>query len=195
MIKLRDIAIIQVGFYEKPSIESNAIYLQMSSFEGSGLLKNIKPSIWIEGKKCNALLQDGDLLFAAKGTNNFCAIYHLTEFPAVASSTFLTIRIKKDVKVLPEFVCWYLNLKSTLQYLAKEAKGTGIPSIAKSTLEELEVPIVSIETQQRIVKLDELQQKETRLQKQIMKKRQQIFDYKLKMIITNGTKNYTKRNQ
>lgn len=87
--------------------------------------------------------------------------------------------------VLPEYVCWYINLDATLKYLQSEAKGTGIPSISKATLEELEIPVPSVETQWTIVEIARLQSDAQKLQSRIMAKRKQLIEYKLKKAIEN----------
>lgn len=195
--RIKDIAEIQVGLYAKSSPGANAVYLQVSSFDSDRRLsENLKPTVIIEGKKCHSLLREGDLLFVAKGSYNFCTIYHAGEYPAVASTSFLVLRIKFLELVLPEYVCWYINLHSTLKLLATDAaKGTAIPSISKADLEELELPIPSLECQERILKISQLQAREACILKQLQVKRQQVLEYKLKSIIANEHQDYTRRHQ
>ncbi len=87
--------------------------------------------------------------------------------------------------MLPEYVCWYINLDTTLKYLRSEAKGTGIPSISKATLEELEIPVPSVERQKMIAEVARLQAEAQRLKSKIMAKCQQLIEYKLKKAIEN----------
>ena len=195
MIKrIKDIAEIQVGLYAKSSPGANTVYLQVSSFGTDRMLvDNLKPTVIIEGKKSNSLLKENDLLFVAKGNYNFCTIYHAGKYPAVASTSFLVLRIKSNEFVLPEYVCWYINLQSTLKLLATDAaKGTAIPSISNSDLEELEFPVPSLECQEKILKIAQLQAREECILKQLQTKRQQVLEYKLKSIITNERQDYTR---
>lgn len=184
--KIKDIADVQVGVYAQTTADAKAIYIQVGHYSSDRELpKDIKPSVEIEGRRQNLFLNKGDLLFAAKGSNNFCAIFHALDYPAVASSSFLTLRIKDRINVLPEYICWYINLDTTLKYLRSEAKGTGIPSISKATLEELEIPVPSIERQRTIAEVARLQAETQRLQSKIMAKCQQLIEYKLKKAIEN----------
>lgn len=184
--KIKDIADAQVGVYAQATADANAIYIQVGNYSSNKKLsENIKPSVEIEGRRQNFFLNKGDLLFAAKGSNNFCAVFRELDCPAVASSSFLTLRIKDKSAVLPEYVCWYINLDTTLKYLQSEAKGTGIPSISKATLEELEIPVPPTETQLTIAKIARLQTDAQKLQSKIMAKRQQLIEYKLKKAIEN----------
>lgn len=184
--KIKDVAAVQVGVYAQVSNVANAIYIQVGNYSSDiKLSEDIKPSVEIESRRCNLFLNSGDLLFAAKGCNNFCAVFRNLDCPAVASSSFLTLRIKDRNIVLPEYVCWYINLDTTLKHLQSEAKGTGIPSISKATLEELEIPIPPVETQWTIAEIARLQSDARKLQRNIMVKRQQIIEYKLKKTIEN----------
>ena len=74
----------------------------------------------------------------------------------------------------------------TLQYLTSNAKGTSIPSISKSTVEELNIPILPVDKQEKIIAIAKLQKTEERLYKKIIRKREQLAEYKLKNIISNG---------
>jgi len=184
--RIKDIADVQVGVYVQTSEVANAIYIQVGNYSaGRELSDAIKPSVEIEGRRQNLFLSTGNLLFAAKGSNNFCVVFQVLDYPAVASSSFLTLRIKDKSMVLPEYVCWYINLDATLKYLQSEAKGTGIPSISKVTLEELEIPVPPIEIQRTIAEIARLQSDAQKLQNKIMTKRQQLIEYKLKKAIEN----------
>ncbi len=184
--KIKEIADVQVGVYAQTTAAANAIYIQVGNYSSDKeLCENIKPSVEIEGRRQNFFLNKGDLLFAAKGSNNFCAVFQALDCPAVASSSFLTLRIKDKSTVLPEYVCWYINLDATLKYLRSEAKGTGIPSISKATLEELEMPVPPMEIQLTIAEIARLQSDAQKLQSKIMAIHQQLIEYKLKKAIEN----------
>lgn len=187
MLKLKDIAEIQTGIYAKASPSPDTVYLQVSDFDSEGVIcHSIRPSIATTKKNIGHYLKDGNLLFAAKGNNNFCAIFIGNNEQCVASSSFLVIRgIKKSI-AQPEYINWYLNLLSTLALLSSNAVGTSIPSITKAMLEEIEIPLPPIATQEKIVEIAKLQKKERHLRDIITIKRQQIIDYKLKNIIKNG---------
>ena len=70
--------------------------------------------------------------------------------------------------------------------MSLNAKGTAIRSISKATMEELNIPILSIDKQKTILAIAELQKEEERLYKEIIRKRNQLTEYKLKNIINNG---------
>ncbi|MEG2243803.1 MAG: hypothetical protein RSC87_10055 [Muribaculaceae bacterium] len=72
MYKLKDIAEIQTGIYAKASPNPDTVYLQVNNFDAERVICNTaKPSITIPSKNKGHYLNVGDLLFAAKGNNNF----------------------------------------------------------------------------------------------------------------------------
>ena len=187
MVKLRDITEMQTGIYAKPSLNPETVYLQVNEFDSNGVIYDTaKPSIATSEINAGHYLNIGDLLFAAKGTKNFCTIFPGWDDKCVVSSSFLVIRITKEDIVESEYINWYLNLSTTIAMLGSNAVGSAIPSITKATLGGIDIPLPSISTQKQIVEIAELQKKERKLQELIIVKRQQITDYKLKNIISNG---------
>ena len=178
MIKLHNIAVIQTGVFAKVVPNPNALYLQQSDFDGNGELRNTtQPTIIVANQK--HLLTAGDLLLASKGNNNMCVIIPEIEQKCVASPSFLVIRLHDKSAILPEFVAWYLNLPTTQNTLALQARGTSIMSISKATLGELDIHIPSIDRQRQYVELAKLQRREQELYKAIAEKRKQLLEYKM----------------
>ena len=178
MTKLQDIATIQTGVFAKNAPNPNALYLQQSDFDDNGeLRKTTQLTIIADSQK--HLLTAGDLLLASKGNKNICVIVPEIEQKCVASPSFLVIRLHDKSVILPEFVAWYLNLPTTQNTLAAQARGTSIMSISKATLGELEIPIPPLEKQQKYIKLSKLQKRELQLYAAIAERRKQILDYKM----------------
>ncbi len=187
IIQIKDIADIRTGVYLKPTPVPTANYLQVSDFGADGqVLHEIKPFVEAQSKNEQHLLQDKDILFAAKGAKNFGVIYENSENVSYASSSFLVIRVVGKSKVLPEYVNWYLNLPSSIVKLQLNAVGSSMPSITKQMIEEFEVEVPPIDRQRVIVELARLQSKEQQLYSQIAAKQKQLIDNKLKAIIKHG---------
>jgi len=68
-----------------------------------------------------------------------------------------------------------------------KARGTAMPSIRKSVLDELEISIPTIEKQKLIIELSKLANKETELRNQITYLKKQIIDQKILNEINNST--------
>jgi restriction endonuclease S subunit len=166
-IEIKHIASIQTGLFAKPEIEGDIVYLQDKHFDENGRLKtSLNPDLKADNITEKHFLRNGDVLFSAKGTKNFAAVYEIHNEPAVASTSFFVIRLS-DKKVLPEFLVWYLNHPTTQKFLKGNAIGTSIPSISKSVLEDLEISIPTIETQNVILQISKLRGTEKKLQQQI----------------------------
>lgn len=164
---IKDITNIQTGLFAKPSDKGEVVYLQSKHFDENGkLLGELHPDLLANNISEKHLLIDGDVLFAAKGTKNFAAVYENHNEPSVASTSFFVIR-PTHKKVLPQFLAWFLNNHSTQTLLKGQAIGTSIPSISKQVLENLEIPVPNIKTQKAIVEISKLRNKEKSLKQKI----------------------------
>lgn len=181
MIKtIRDIAAIRSGAYMKEVPNGEVCYLQVSDFDKvDGEFLHLKPTLGYDGKTENHLLSEGDLLFAAKGTSNFCAVFHKEMGKAVASSSFLVIRIINRTLITPDYLCWILNREDTLAFFKVNAIGTSIPSIGKALVEEYEIDIPPIQVQRKIMEISRLQQQEQRLYGQLSNLRSKLTQQQL----------------
>lgn len=164
---IKDIAKVQTGLFAKPIGVGELVYLQSKHFDENGLLYSaLSPDLPVKGISEKHLLKEGDVLFAAKGTKNFAAVFENHNEPSVASTSFFVIRLN-DKKVLPQFLSWYINNHSTQALLKGQAIGTSIPSISKQVLENLEIEFPNIEIQKVILKITELRNIEKSLKHKI----------------------------
>jgi membrane-associated protease RseP (regulator of RpoE activity) len=174
-IALKHIATIQTGVYGKTVSQGEIVYLQAKHFDEGGKLHSTPlPDLKSDSITERHMLKPGDVLFAAKGTKNFAAVYEEHNPPAVASTSFFVIRLMGK-NILPEFLSWLINHPSTQRILKGKAIGTAIVSISKVTLEELEISIPPVETQQAILKINSLQKLERSIQKQIDELKEQYI--------------------
>lgn len=180
--KIKAIATIQTGLFAKPLSQGEVVYLQAKHFDELGNLSAaVHPDLLLEDISNKHLLRAGDILFAAKGTKNFAAVYEAHHLPAVASTSFFVIRLFNS-KVLPEYLAWYLNNPSTQASLKAQAMGTSILSISKLVLEEMEIPVPSIEKQKAVVSISKLRWQE----KSIQSKLDSLRDKKIQIQIINA---------
>lgn len=183
-MKIKDFSIITSGVNSKRSIDGDVYYLQARDFiDGYNLDDLMTPSISSSLKLVKHYLNKGDVLVLSKGHNGFKAyVYGGDKAPAVASSIFLVIR-NVDKIVLSEYLCWYLNLKATQDFLVNLSRGSALPAINKSMVEDVSVPVVGLEVQRKIVDLDNLKRKETLLVSKLDGLKSQKLELKLKEII------------
>ncbi len=182
--KLENIATIQSGIFSLFGQLGSAIYLQANYFNEFGELKNtIRPNLVLNDKTERHLLDEGDILLAAKGNKNFAVLVKNKMLPAVASSTFLVLRIKREylTKIIPEFLVWLLNHSHNQSILKSKAVGSGVPSISKKSLSDFNVDIPEMTTQQNILVVDELRKRE----KQIKQKIEQLREMQMQQLLYN----------
>ncbi len=178
-IKIQDIASIQTGLFAKPSGIGELVYLQSKHFDEYGQLHSVlHPDLVAEGISEKHLLKDGDVLFAAKGTKNFATVFENHNEPSVASTSFFVLR-PTDNKILPEYLSWFLNHPETQILIKDKARGTAIPSIRKTVLEDLEISIPSIEKQRTVIQLSALVRKENELRMSILQQRKQLIQQQI----------------
>ena len=158
---------IQTGLFSKTVASGEIVYLQGKHFDENGKIKTaLRPDLPADFITEKHFLKTGDVLFAAKGTKNFAAVYESNGHPCVASTTFFVIRVQEKI-ILPEYLVWFLNHPATKKNLKSQAIGTALQSISKAVLQELEISIPPIETQRAILKIHSLQQQEQNIQKQM----------------------------
>lgn len=174
---------MQTGLFAKPVGEGDVVYLQVRHFDENGqLTADLYPDLLGAEISEKHFLQEGDILFSAKGTKNFAAIYAGFEEQCVASTSFFVIRLK-EVNLLPAYLAWYLNHPNTQQTLKAQAKGSSIVSISKTQLEDLEINIPDLHTQELVLQIANLRNKEKLLKQQIETLREKQIQQQLQHII------------
>ncbi len=174
--RLGDIAEARFGIHGQPVDRGDFAYIQVKHFNSYIEIAG-KIDSWLkaDGKVEYHFLQEGDILFTGKGYRSFAWTYAEEVGPAVASSIFYVIRPYPEV-VIPEFLTLYLNMPQAQQHFAALGAGSSIPSIRKSELESISVPVPSLHEQHRLVKLSSLHNEDMRILRRITDLKQQLFN-------------------
>ncbi len=177
---LKNIANISSGIYRKPNLSGNIIYLQAKHFNEAGNIVDngeLPRDIKSDSKLARHILFDKDILFAAKGVRHFAYLYDVSIGTAVASSTFFVIRLKQgnNHDIIPDFLHWYLNHPVTQALLKTYAMGSSVLSVSKKALSDIEIPVLPINNQKKILQIHALWQREKSLNKQILDKKEQLY--------------------
>lgn len=183
--KLKNLARITAGFYERTNRQGTIFYIQRRDFdEDKNLItKGLKPSILANANVQKHLLQMNDVLVAAKGTNYFAFVYKGQVQPAVASSVFLVLRDIDQEQILSDYLAWFINYSKTQDFLRSMSKGTALAAINKSTLGALSIPMLSLEKQRLMTSLQALQQKEQAIYSQLSELSALIINQKLNKLL------------
>jgi restriction endonuclease S subunit len=167
--KISEIAEVLSGVYLLAAPYGEIYYLQIKDLLSESPEKTAS-KVTLSAKNERYLLAKGDMLFAGKGTTYLCKVFDL-DIPAIASTTLYIIRLTSK-GILPDYLCWYLNQPNVMAMMKTQQVGTGTPLIHKQVVEDFEIPVPDLETQQRIVELARLQAKEKELHQTIAEKRQ-----------------------
>jgi restriction endonuclease S subunit len=107
--------------------------------------------------RSEAYLKKGDVVLVARasGPGSFrSAVFEIDTPRVVASGSLLIVRPNTEI-VLPEYVSVYLNSNEGQRQLGEKLSGATIKAISRSALEDIQIPLPSIETQRTIVALDQ----------------------------------------
>ena len=121
------------------------------------------------------LVKRKDLIFRSRGQTTTAAIVDTEIGPAVVAAPLLRVRATSK-HVLPEYLCWFINQPLAQAFLHSRATGTAMTVIGKSALDDLQVPLPDLETQERIVALADLSNKEQRLMKELAEKKEKLVN-------------------
>lgn len=185
--KLSHIVHFQSGVYEKTAPDADTLYLQALHFSSNGSLsKTVAPQLRLNNKLQKHLLQDYDLLFAAKGLNNFAVVYHSSMGKAVASSSFIVFRLPAASRkiISPDYLAWFISHDKKIRLLHDQQLGTTIPSINMKQLAGLEIDIPAMEIQQKIVKVQRLREQEQAITQQL----ETYKDKKIQLLLSKALK-------
>lgn len=118
-----------------------------------------------------AKLRPGDVLVLVRGERFYAMLVPDWPWPALASSSFYIIRVKRD-RVLPEYLAWHLNTPAVVAQLAGAARGAKIKWLPRAALLALEVPVPPMPRQQAIAEAASLVAEESRLHAELAGERE-----------------------
>lgn len=97
-------------------------------------------------------LQPGDVIFQVKGSNFEAVLIDEEHKGVLASNSYMILRVNSK-EIEPKYLQWLLNTKTVLEHLDSKTSGAIIKIIRKSSLENLELIVPSLEKQQEIAEM------------------------------------------
>lgn len=180
-MKIKKIASIQIGYQHRDRahpISSSSIGTHpIIQIKDLCLDANLKETIFDEGcylphiwnhtlyrvtPKGDAIryrVQQGDVLFLSRGQKTIAIPITQTQQNVIASYYFYIIRPSKG-NVNFEYLAWFINQPFSQSYLESHQIGSHIKMIPKTAFENLEINLPDLATQNKIVQLEKLRQKE-----------------------------------
>ena len=128
------------------------------------------------------LLKKGDVLFSNRG--NFGAITYDGEYPAIGSGGFFIIRVNNN-RVLPEYLSLFLHSDFAQRRFLRLQESMTIPALTRTQIADIEIPIPSIENQQKLIDFECLQKREYNLIENLLSLKKQRFNAIIKGVIND----------
>lgn len=178
--KLAELADIRPGYITREAVkhvpDGSYALLQIRDFTPDRAMADFANTTRItpEPRATVIPLRVGDVLFLAKGANNFAFAVPTLPTPALAAGYFFVLR--PTPAILPEYLAWFLNHDSTRAVLTRlSTKGAHMPVIRRDVLASLDVPLPPVARQQTIADLDSLRQQEQRLLANLARQRHDLI--------------------
>lgn len=176
MPHIKDIALVQMGVSFRARIEPEAdgtvALIQMRDLTADKLTHRNLITIKMNGLDRH-LVKRNDLIFRSRGQTTTAAIIDAEIGPAVVAAPLLRVRVTSK-RVLPQYLCWFVNQAPAQAFLHSRATGTAMTMIGKAALNALQVPLPALATQERIVALANLANEEQRLLRALAEKKEKL---------------------
>jgi len=136
------------------------------------------------GFKPEHFLKKGDVLFCARGVNNYALFIDEDIKNTIAISQFFVIRTNKE-KLLPAFLAWFLGQPEAIAHFKANTLMSTVPLINTKAIKSIKIPIPAIEKQKTIAEVYHLKEKERKLMEQIINKKEKMLNSILQNSINN----------
>ena len=170
MIKIGDISEIKTGLVlnrkkADKNVDDKFCYkvVSLKSFAENTIYDNSFADDFISNEQINEeyKVSLGDVLLRLREPN--FAVYIDKEYSdLVYTSLMVRIRVKSD-KFNPHFVAHYLNSSAVKRALAPDVSGTTIAMISVASINNLKIPTLNLQTQNKIVKYLNLVRQESEI--------------------------------
>ena len=170
MIKISDISEIKTGLVlirkkADKNVDEKFLYkvVSLKSFNESALFDDTFADEFISSEKISDeyKVSRGDVLLRLREPN--FAVYIDKDYDdLIYTSLMVRIRVKSD-KFDPCFVAHYLNSSAVKRTLAPDVSGTTIAMIGVASLNNIKIPAINLQTQNKIVKYLNLARQESEI--------------------------------
>lgn len=179
-MRLADVCIIHTGYTARGRLEPMAaggvLAIQLRDISSEG---HIDPErltrVQLEDPADRYFVRAGDVVFRSRGDRNTAsALDERLQEPALAVLPLMVLRPNLEV-VTPEYLAWAINQPPAQRHFDAAARGTNIRMIPRSSLDNLELDVPDIETQEKIVAVDALAERERLLSQLAAETRRQMI--------------------
>ncbi len=171
---------IQIGLTARARLDpvehGNILALQLRDVAPNGTIDfNNLTRIHLDPLPEKYLVSSGDVVFRSRGERTTAAVIDAS-FPALALAVLPLMILRPDPQVLSgAYLAWVINQEPAQRHFEESAQGTSLRMVSRSSLENLKIAVPSLETQQRILQLDALAERERDLAEQLTIKRHELI--------------------
>lgn len=174
-IFLKEIVHLSMGTNFRPHHEASGsdglFFVQMKDLDNTSVNIDTLEKLNLKPPRNVTFLKPGDIIFRSRGRTTTAVIVPGNIGKAVLSAPLFLIRVKDTSRVLPGYLCWYINQTPAQRFLYQRTEGSALKMITLRHLGDLEIPLPALEVQSKIEKIAAMQTKETALFEEIKQKR------------------------
>lgn len=165
---------IKYGPHIKTEMKGDVRYLKGNHFDIDSELTLFSDSyVEVDEADKKVMLEENDVILAAKGFRNFAWKYSSDFGACVASSLFYVIKLNQKI-INADYFTMVINSPRVQHKLKNIGLGATIPSIPKNELLRIEIAVPTMDKQLKAVEIHNLVNKQIRIERDILKKRIEI---------------------
>jgi hypothetical protein len=172
--RLADLATIRTGFQFRGRVESdptgNVRLIQIKDIDDERRIRTDALIPVQVDRPEPYLVQQGDVLFLARGHRQFATVIADPLQDAIATGFFFILTVDPK-RVHSAYLTWCINQPEFQEAMRPFVRGSHMPLVSKTDFQELTIPVPPLDVQRRIVALNELLDRERRLTTAIQEKR------------------------
>lgn len=179
-MRLSDLSDIHSGYTARgrldPAPEGGVLALQLRDVGTTGEMSASDFQRYHLNKLSDRyFVRGGEVVFRSRGEPNAAAaIPNPLPEPVVVIVPLVIVRPDRS-RILPEYLAWAINQPEAQRQLGAEAQGTSLRMIPKTVLENLQIALPDLPTQQSIVELDALARQEGQLLRRLAARRETLL--------------------
>ena len=193
---IQSIAQLSIGVTFRSRLEASPLngvpVIQMKDLGDTSVHLKTITKFDLTPPRSTSFLEPRDILFRSRGKTTTAVIVpkDIGKKVVLAAPLFL-IRIKDKSVILPEYLCWYINQKTTQRLLSQMAEGSALKMINIKYMGHLKVPLPSLKIQYKMSKIASMLTKEMDLIEKIKQKRKEYVGAILRKQFQKNHKKYS----
>lgn len=174
-IQINDIAEVRMGYHFRGRVQEepggNALVLQIRDVDEAG---RFDPEMLIRTEIPNLenhSLSHGDVVFLARGARRYAFLFDESRYDNIVPAGYFMVLRPKSESVRAGYLVWAINQDPFQARINAVSSGTAVPQITKGNLTELSIDVPDVETQECIVAVTNLMQRELTIIQKIRERR------------------------